>query len=163
MRKRIAISLSVAIAAACATAVQAETPDLSNKEASFTEVIVVEPDSQNEAESPATPIKEEKVFVVVEQEAQFPGGQSALYKWIGTNLCYPAAAVENYIQGRVIVKIVVEKDGSITNPVIVKGVDKDLDREALNLVKKMPKWQPGMNNGVAVRSYFYLPITFKLQ
>lgn len=119
------------------------------------QVIVKEP----EPEKP----KEEEIFVAVEQMAEFPGGQGALMKWLGQNIRYPEAAQQNDIQGRVIVKFVVEKDGSIGQVTVVKGVDKDLDREAIRVVKKMPKWQPGKNNGVAVRSYFNLPVTFKLQ
>lgn len=107
--------------------------------------------------------KEEQIFVAVEQPAQFPGGQAALMKWLNNNIRYPEAAQQNDIQGRVIVKFVVERDGSIGNVSIAKGVDKDLDREAIRVVKKMPKWQPGKNNGVAVRSYFNLPVTFRLQ
>ncbi len=119
------------------------------------QVVVKEP----EPEKP----KEEQIFVAVEQQAEFPGGTAALMKWLGNNIRYPEAAQANDVQGRVIVKFVVEKDGSIGHAEIVKGVDKDLDREALRVVKKMPKWQPGKNNGVAVRSYFNLPVTFKLQ
>ncbi|MDE7160660.1 MAG: energy transducer TonB [Muribaculaceae bacterium] len=119
------------------------------------QVVVKEP----EPEKP----KEEQVFVAVEQQAEFPGGTAALMKWLGNNIRYPEAAQANDVQGRVIVKFIVEKDGSIGHAEIVKGVDKDLDREALRVVKKMPKWQPGKNNGVAVRSYFNLPVTFKLQ
>lgn len=107
--------------------------------------------------------KEEEIFVAVEQQAEFPGGQVALMKWLSNNIRYPESAQQNDIQGRVIVKFVVEKDGSIGAATIAKGVDKDLDREALRVVKRMPKWQPGKNNGVAVRSYFTLPVTFKLQ
>lgn len=107
--------------------------------------------------------KEEEIFVAVEQQAEFPGGQAALMKWLSNNIRYPESAQQNDIQGRVVVKFVVEKDGSIGQATIAKGVDKDLDREALRVVKKMPKWQPGKNNGVAVRSYFNLPVTFKLQ
>ena len=118
------------------------------------QVVVKEP----EPEKP----KEEEIFVAVEQQAEFPGGLPALMKWIGNNIRYPEAAQQNDIQGRVIVKFVVEKDGSIGAADIVKGVDKDLDREAIRVVKKMPKWQPGKNNGVAVRSYFTLPVVFKL-
>lgn len=106
---------------------------------------------------------EEQIFVAVEQPAEFPGGQAALMRWLNNNMRYPEAAQQNDIQGRVIVKFVVEKDGSIGNVQIAKGVDKDLDREALRVVKKMPKWQPGKNNGQAVRSYFNLPVTFRLQ
>ena len=107
--------------------------------------------------------KEEEIFVAVEQQAEFPGGQIALMKWLRDNMRYPETAQQNDVQGKVIVKFVVEKDGSIGNATIAKGVDKDLDREAIRVVKKMPKWQPGKNNGVAVRSYFTLPVTFKLQ
>ena len=120
------------------------------------QVIVKEPEPE------VKPVEEE-IFQAVEQQAEFPGGQAALMKWLSQNIRYPEAAQQNDIQGRVIVKFVVEKDGSIGQATILKGVDKDLDREALRVVKKMPKWQPGKNNGVAVRSYFNLPVTFKLQ
>ena len=102
------------------------------------------------------------IFTAVEQQAAFPGGEKAMMNWLSKNINYPQAAADNGIQGRVIVKFVVEKDGSIGNVTVVKGVDKDLDKEAIRVVKKMPKWQPGKNNGAAVRSYFNLPVTFKL-
>lgn len=121
------------------------------------QVVVKEPEPVKEEK------KEEEIFVAVEQMAEFPGGQAALMKWLSQNIRYPEAAQQNDIQGRVVVKFVVEKDGSIGQVSIAKGVDKDLDREAIRVVKKMPKWQPGKNNGVAVRSYFNLPVTFKLQ
>ena len=105
----------------------------------------------------------EEIFVAVEQPAEFKGGMGALMKWLGNNIRYPEAAQQNGVQGRVVVKFVVEKDGSVSNPTILKGVDKDLDAEALRVVKRMPKWQPGKNNGQPVRSYFQLPVTFKLQ
>ncbi|MDO4335864.1 MAG: energy transducer TonB [Bacteroidales bacterium] len=107
--------------------------------------------------------KEDEIFVAVEQQAEFPGGMAALMKWLSNNIRYPEAAQQNDVQGRVIVKFVVEKDGSVSQAQIVKGVDKDLDKEALRVVNKMPKWQAGKNNGVAVRSYFTLPVNFKLQ
>lgn len=106
--------------------------------------------------------KDDQIYTAVEQQAEFPGGQDALNKWIGSHIRYPEAAQQNEISGRVIVRFVVERDGIIGQATIVKGVDKDLDREALRLVKSMPKWQPGKNNGQAVRSYSTLPITFKL-
>lgn len=120
------------------------------------QVVVKEPE-------PEAKPKEEEIFVAVEQMAEFPGGTAALMKWLSNNLRYPEAAQQNDIQGRVTVKFVVEKDGRVSNPTIYKGVDKDLDREALRVVSKMPKWQPGKNNGVPVRSYFNLPVTFRLQ
>ena len=118
-------------------------------------VIVKEP----EPEKP----KEEEIFQAVEQQAEFPGGTAALMKWLSSNIRYPEAAQQNDVQGRVTVKFVVEKDGSVSQAQIVKGVDKDLDKEALRVVNKMPKWQAGKNNGVAVRSYFTLPVQFRLQ
>lgn len=120
------------------------------------QVVVKEPE-------PEVKPKEEEIFVAVEQQAEFPGGTAAMMKWLSNNVRYPEVAQQNDIQGRVIVKFVVEKDGSIGKAEILKGVDRDLDREALRVVKKMPKWQPGKNNGVAVRSYFNLPVVFKLQ
>lgn len=106
---------------------------------------------------------EEEIFVAVEQQAEFPGGHAALMKWINTNLRYPEAAQQTNVQGRVVAKFVIEKDGSISNPTIVKSLDEDLDHEALRIVRKMPKWQPGKNNGQPVRSYFSLPVIFRRQ
>lgn len=120
------------------------------------QVIVKEPE-------PEVKPKEEEIFVSVEQQAEFPGGTAAMMKWLSNNVRYPESAQQNDIQGRVIVKFVVEKDGSIGHAEILKGVDRDLDREAIRVVKKMPRWQPGKNNGVAVRSYFNLPVVFRLQ
>ena len=134
---------------------QEGSDDVDKFEAVKEQVIVKEP----EPEKP----KEEEIFVAVEQPAEFPGGQAALMKWLSNNIRYPEAAQQNDIQGRVVVKFVVEKDGSVGHAEIARGVDKDLDREALRVVNKMPKWQPGKNNGVAVRSYFNLPVTFRLQ
>ncbi|MCM1005722.1 MAG: energy transducer TonB [Prevotella sp.] len=105
----------------------------------------------------------EKIFTAVEQSASFPGGQGALSSWLGKNLRYPELAAQNNIEGRVIVQFVVEKDGSITDIKVARGVDKDLDKEAVRVVRKMPKWQPGKNNGIAVRSQFTLPVNFKLE
>lgn len=133
-----------------------EGSDDADKFKAVVEQVVVKPEV---VEKP----KDEEIFIAVEQMAEFPGGQPALMKWLSANIRYPEAAQQNDIQGKVVVKFVVEKDGSIGKAEIARGVDKDLDREALRVVKKMPKWQPGKNNGVAVRSYFNLPVTFKLQ
>lgn len=112
---------------------------------------------------PVKKAEPEKIFEAVEEQAVFPGGQAALMKWLSSNIKYPELAQQNNVEGKVTVKFTVEKDGSISNPVVAKGVDKDLDREAVRVVKRMPKWKPGKNNGVAVRSYFYLPVVFRLQ
>lgn len=120
------------------------------------QVVVTEPEPELRRYVP------EKIFVEVEQPAEFPGGQAAMMKWISEHIRYPEAAKASGISGRVVVKFVVEKDGSITNPTVVKGVDKDLDKEAIRVIKSMPKWKPGKNNGEPVRSYFNLPVTFRL-
>lgn len=120
------------------------------------------PTTQLQDDERLVPSDKDEIFVAVEQAAEFPGGQAALMKWISQNLRYPEAARQNDIQGRVVVKIVIEKDGSISDAEIARGADKDLDKEALRLVHSMPKWIPGKNNGVPVRSYFNLPVTFKI-
>ncbi len=136
---------------------QEGSDDVDKFKAVHEQVVVKEPEPE------VVKPKEEQIFVAVEQPAEFPGGQAALMKWLSNNMRYPEAAQQNDIQGRVVVNFVVEKDGSIGHVKIAKGVDKDLDREAIRVVKKMPKWQPGKNNGVPVRSYFNLPVTFRLQ
>lgn len=104
-----------------------------------------------------------KVFDVVEKMPSYPGGNGALQKWLAQNITYPAAAAENGVEGRVIVAFVVEPDGSVSDVRIARGVDPSLDREALSVVKRMPKWIPGMQNGSPVRVKFNVPVTFKLQ
>ena len=111
-----------------------------------------------EVTSPQTP----KVYLEVEQPAEFPGGQASMMKWLSQNIRYPEEAVMNNVQGRVIVKFIVLPDGSIYKAEVVRGVDKVLDQEALRLVNKMPRWQPGKFRGEAVASYYNLPITFIL-
>ena len=111
------------------------------------------------------PVKEEetKVFDVVEQMPSFPGGPSALMQYLSSNIKYPVVAEENGVQGRVVCTFVVEKDGSITDVSVVKSVDPSLDKEAVRVVKSMPKWIPGKQNGSAVRVKYTVPVTFRLQ
>ena len=111
------------------------------------------------------PVKEEetKVFDVVEQMPSFPGGPSALMQYLSSNIKYPVVAEENGVQGRVVCTFVVEKDGSITDVRVVKSVDPSLDKEAVRVVKGMPKWIPGKQNGSAVRVKYTVPVTFRLQ
>lgn len=108
-------------------------------------------------------VVEEEIFQVVEEMPSFPGGMGELMKFLGNNIKYPAVAQENGIQGRVIIQFVIEKDGSVANPVVVKGVDPALDKEALRVVKSMPKWTPGKQRGKAVRVKYTVPVTFRLQ
>ena len=111
------------------------------------------------------PVKEEetKVFDVVEQMPSFPGGPSALMQYLSSNIKDPVVAEENGVQGRVVCTFVVEKDGSITDVRVVKSVDPSLDKEAVRVVKSMPKWIPGKQNGSAVRVKYTVPVTFRLQ
>ena len=113
---------------------------------------------------PEPPKEEEtKVFDVVEQMPSFPGGPSALFEYLSKNIKYPVVAEENGIQGRVIVTFVVERDGTITDVRVVKSVDPSLDKEAQRVVKSMPRWIPGKQNGSAVRVKYTVPVTFRLQ
>ncbi len=131
----------------------------------------------------------DEIFVAVEEPAEFPGGTAALTQWLQNNIRYPEYAQQNDIQGRIVVKFVVERDGSISGIKVVSSKcyrmesvtsksgkkrevrvdlpngDKDLEKEAVRVVKKMNevKWKPGNNNGRPVRAYFTLPITFGLQ
>lgn len=103
-----------------------------------------------------------KVYQVVEQMPQFPGGQAAMMKFIADSLRYPSVACENGIEGRVLVKFVVDCKGNIVNPLVVRSVDPLLDREAIRLVKSMPKWIPGKQNGKPVNVVCFVPVRFKL-
>lgn len=109
------------------------------------------------------PEVENKVFDVVEQMPSFPGGPSALMKYLSENVKYPVVAQENGVQGRVVVSFVVEKDGHITDVKVVRSVDPSLDKEAARVVKSMPSWIPGKQNGSAVRVKYNVPVSFKLQ
>ena len=99
----------------------------------------------------------------MEQQPTFPGGTPALYEYLNNNLRYPSIARENEVQGRVIVIFTVEKDGSLSNITLARSVDPMLDKEAMRLVRGMPKWIPGKLNGEAVRTRYLLPVAFKLQ
>ena len=105
----------------------------------------------------------EEIFVVVEEQPEFPGGNTAMMKFLSDNIKYPVIAQENGIQGRVITNFVVERDGSITDVQVVRGVDPSLDREAIRVIQSMPKWKAGRQRGSAVRVRFTLPVVFRLQ
>ena len=102
------------------------------------------------------------VFDVVEEMPQYPGGPQALFKFLGENVHYPAEAEKAGIQGRVIATFVVEKDGSISQPTIVKSVDPLLDAEAIRVISAMPNWKPGKQNGKVVRVKYTVPLSFNL-
>jgi protein TonB len=109
------------------------------------------------------PQEETKVFDVVEQMPEFPGGAAALMEYLSKSIKYPAIAEENGIQGRVVCTFVVERDGSVTDVQVARSVDPSLDKEAIRVLKKMPRWIPGKQNGQAVRVKYTVPVTFRLQ
>lgn len=130
-------------------------------------VVVVKKKPQEEEKAPNGVVsvdvpEPEKVFDVVEQMPLFSGGQVELMKYLSANVKYPEVSQKNGVQGRVVVKFVVEKDGSVSLAKVVKSVNKELDAEALRVVNAMPKWTPGKQNGRSVRVYYTLPVTFRL-
>ena len=108
-------------------------------------------------------VKEEEVFVVVEEMPEFPGGTLELRKYLASAVKYPVIAQENGIQGKVYVNFVVNKDGSVSGAKIARGVDPSLDAEALRVVSTLPKWRPGKQRGAPVRVSYTVPINFQLQ
>ena len=108
-------------------------------------------------------VEEQQIFQVVEEMPEFPGGMGECMKFLGKNIKYPQISQENGVQGRVIVQFVVNQDGSIVDPQVVRGVDPYLDKEALRVISMMPKWKPGKQRGKAVRVKFTVPVMFRLQ
>ena len=104
-----------------------------------------------------------KVIDVVEEMPSFPGGNAALMSYLNSNTKYPVVAQENGVQGRVIISFVVERDGSISDVKVARSVDPSLDREAQRVVKSMPRWTPGKQNGQTVRVKYTVPVVFRLQ
>ena len=130
-----------------------------NTEDDKEEVVIAAP-----VEAPEEEEEEEVIFVVVETMPEFPSGQQALFKYLSENVKYPVIAQENGIQGRVICQFVVNKDGSIVDVEVVRsGGDPSLDKEAVRVIKSMPKWKPGKQRGKAVRVKYTVPVNFKLQ
>lgn len=113
------------------------------------------------------PVREEsdddRIFEVVEENAMFPGGEAACYEWLSKNIKYPSIAQEQGIQGRVFVRFVVNRDGSIVDVEVLRSPDPSLSKEAERVVKAMPRWKPAKQGNRTVRSRFNLPVMFKLQ
>ena len=108
------------------------------------------------------PEEEQQIFQVVENMPEFPGGTQALLQYLKKNIKYPTICQEQGIQGRVVVQFVVNKDGSIVDPEVIKPINPYLDKEALRVISTMPKWKPGEQRGKPVRVKFTLPVQFKL-
>ena len=133
------------------------------KEEEQTKVSIAPPDVPPPPPSTAPPPPPvDEIFDVVEDEPGFPGGEEAMQKFIKTNIKYPEMSIQMGDQGKVYVRFVVEKDGSISNVSIARGVTPELDREAMRVVKQMPKWSPGKQRGRPVRTNVVIPIVFKL-
>ncbi|MBQ6761078.1 MAG: energy transducer TonB [Prevotella sp.] len=104
-----------------------------------------------------------KVYDVVEQMPSFPGGMKAMMDYLAKNIRYPADAKNNQIEGRVILQFIVDKKGRLSDIKVVKSVEPYLNAEAVRVVKSMPRWNPGMQNGKAVKVRYTLPVTFRLE
>jgi protein TonB len=105
----------------------------------------------------------DKVFEKVEDMPEFPGGEQAMMKFVSENVQYPEEAKEKEISGRVLVGFIVEKDGSVNEVKIVRGIGGGCDEEAVRVVKAMPKWKPGKQDGKTVRVSYTMPFFFKMQ
>lgn len=139
--------------------VETESIEINTEDEKDVEVVIAPP-----VEAPVEEEEEEVVFVVVETMPEFPGGQQALFKYLSENVKYPVIAQENGIQGRVICQFVVNKDGAIVDVEVVRsGGDPSLDKEAIRVIKSMPKWNPGKQRGKAVRVKYTVPVNFRLQ
>lgn len=142
-----------------ATARQAskeQVPETSIEEQVENELEAVEEETLENA------LVEESVFDAVEQMPEFPGGRDQLIKYYESNLRYPKVAIENGIQGRVIVQFIVNTDGSISDATVIRSVDPACDEEALRVINSMPHWTPGQTNGKNVRVRYTLPVAFRL-
>ena len=104
----------------------------------------------------------DEVFMIVEQMPQFPGGQTAMMEYLGKNTEYPSTAQKDKVQGKVYVSFTVDKLGFVKDIKVIRGVREDLDNAAIDVVRKMPQWSPGMQRGKAVNVRYNLPISFKL-
>jgi protein TonB len=119
--------------------------------------------------APAVAVQEEEeesaqpIFTVVEEMPKFPGGETELLRFLVSSIKYPVIAQENGIQGRVTCSFVINRDGSVVDAEVMRGVDPSLDKEALRVVNTMPKWSPGKQRGKPVRVKFTVPVTFRLQ
>ena len=139
--------------------VETETIEINTEDEKDVEVVIAPP-----VEAPVEEEEEEVICMVVETMPEFPGGQQALFKYLGENVKYPVIAQENGIQGRVICQFVVNKDGSIVDVVVVRSSgEPSLDKEALRVINSMPKWKPGKQRGKPVRVKYTVPVNFRLQ
>ena len=137
---------------------ETESIEINSEDDQAVEIEIAPPAEVVEEEEP-----EDVIFVVVESMPEFPGGAAAMYKFLSENIRYPVIAQENNIQGRVICQFTVNKDGSLVDVEVIRQVDPALDKEAIRVIKAMPKWNPGKQRGKPVRVKYTIPVNFKLQ
>lgn len=143
-----------------------ETAVISNKTVEGIEardVFIPPPPPKEVAVVKMEPAAEDEIFMGVEQDAEFPGGMGALMKYLQKNVNYPAAAQRANVSGKVILQFVVERDGTVGQIIVLKSIGFGCDEEAVRVVKSMPKWSPGKQNGRAVRVWYTLPVTYTMQ
>ena len=102
------------------------------------------------------------VYQIVEEMPQFPGGEKALMEYIAKNLTYPQEARDKGVEGRVLIGMVIEKDGSVSNVKVLRGISQECDAEAVRVISSLPKWKPGKMKGEPVQVSYQIPINFKL-
>lgn len=137
------------------------TEEVVAEEQTVEEQTVEEPTVEEQA--PETSAQDDKVYQSVEQMPEFPGGMAEMLKFLQMNIKYPPTAAANKIEGRVIVQFIIDKTGQVGDVQVVRSVNEELDAEAVRVIKSMPKFTPGRQDGKAVAVWYTLPIAFKLQ
>tara|TARA_B100000683_G_scaffold270903_1_gene310784 strand:+ start:655 stop:1590 length:936 start_codon:yes stop_codon:yes gene_type:complete len=127
------------------------------------EEVEIDEEEEVEFEPMEEEVEEEEIFMIVEDQPEFPGGNAALFSWLGKNLRYPAQAVEMDIEGMVVVQFVINKKGEINDVKVIKPLGGGCDEEAVRIVNAMPKWKPGKQRGKSVSVRFNLPVRFVLR
>lgn len=150
-RIKYALFVPLAVALLIASNISCISNEKKNEQATSTSEAKVEPQ-----------VDENGVYMVCEEMPKFPGGMAECMKFLGKNIQYPTQAIENGTQSRVLVQFIVQKDGSITDAIVARGVDPLLDKEALRVINSMPKWEPGKHKGEAVSVKYTVPVLFRL-
>ena len=159
-----AVAFATVIASACKSDTNSKE-DLVQANQDETTVVTVDSENATDKEVLIQMVpgdKTDDVFMVVEDMPEYPGGTESLLAYLKDNLKYPDICVKNNVQGRVIVTFVIEKDGSVADAEVVKGVNEELDAEAIRVISSMPKWKPGKQRGENVRVKYTVPVNFRL-
>ena len=154
------LALTVALFACNNT--KTSSPNEAHKGAPVTKVEKAIKSNETTTEQKAIPARVDsgEIFMVVEELPEFPGGRKNLLNYLAKNITYPEEALKAKIEGRVFVNFIVEKDGSISNVKVLRGIGHGCDKESVRVVENMPRWKPGKQKGQPVRVSFNLPIKF---